>query len=184
MTYAITFSVFHTLYGWKFKRKYVVKFISETNLRNLGLDVDFLVWRILDIEVSQCVIFHMFKSVVYINSSNVLFRYWIKGKRIMGEVVPIEDNSTQEPLQNITIESSSIKETPGDCTSQDSGQGINLRELESWLPITESRNGNTFSAMFHLLCSGIGFQALLLPVAFATLWWWVCKFCNDWTPLF
>ncbi|XWS40248.1 hypothetical protein CRYUN_Cryun18bG0124100 [Craigia yunnanensis] len=89
----------------------------------------------------------------------------------MGEVVPIEDNSTQEPLQIITIESSSIKETPGDCTSQDSGQGINLRELESWLPITESRNGNTFSAMFHILCSGIGFQALLLPVAFTALGW-------------
>lgn len=42
---------------------------------------------------------------------------------------------------------------------------------ESWLPLTESRNGNAFSASFHLLCSGIGVQALLLPVAFATLGW-------------
>ncbi|XP_022749214.1 lysine histidine transporter-like 7 [Durio zibethinus] len=99
----------------------------------------------------------------------------------MGEVVPIEDDSTQEPLQIITVRSSSIKETPGvtacnnsdgcTTTSQRSGQGISLRELESWLPITESRNGNTFSATCHLLCSGIGYQALLLPVAFAALGW-------------
>ncbi|XWS62600.1 hypothetical protein CRYUN_Cryun06bG0024900 [Craigia yunnanensis] len=106
----------------------------------------------------------------------------------MGEVVPIGDDSTQElplylpptpsPLQIITIKSSSIREMPGvitcnsnGCTSQGSGQDITLRELESWLPITESRNGSTFSVMFHLLCSGIGFQALLLPVAFAALGW-------------
>ncbi|KAM4099397.1 hypothetical protein ACJW30_07G156100 [Castanea mollissima] len=45
---------------------------------------------------------------------------------------------------------------------------------EDWLPITESRNGSTFSATFHLLCSGIGLQALLLPIAFASLGWaWV-----------
>ena len=117
----------------------------------------------------------------------------------MGEVVLIEDDSTQEfplflpptpsPLQIITIKSSSIRETPGvitcnsnGCTSQGSSQGITLRELESWLPITESRNGSTFSAMFHLLCSGIGFQALLLPVAFAALGWWVYKLFNDFYP--
>ncbi|XVF68016.1 hypothetical protein PTKIN_Ptkin10aG0169000 [Pterospermum kingtungense] len=79
----------------------------------------------------------------------------------MGEVlVPIEDN-----LQTITIESSSIKETP-EVTRCNSDE-----ELESWLPLTESRKGNTCSAMFHLLCSGIGFQALSLPVAFAALGW-------------
>ncbi|KAL3597556.1 hypothetical protein D5086_009193 [Populus alba] len=42
---------------------------------------------------------------------------------------------------------------------------------EAWLPITESRNGNVATAVFHLLSSGIGIQALLLPVAFATLGW-------------
>lgn len=42
---------------------------------------------------------------------------------------------------------------------------------EAWLPITESRNGNAFCAAFHSLCSGIGFQALLLPLAFASLGW-------------
>ncbi|OMO91999.1 Amino acid transporter, transmembrane [Corchorus olitorius] len=106
----------------------------------------------------------------------------------MGEVVvPVDYDSTQElplylpptmspSLQIITIKSSSIKEMPPPppgVTSNNSGQpgGINLKEVESWLPITESRNGNMFTAMFHLLCSGIGFQALLLPVAFAALGW-------------
>lgn len=47
----------------------------------------------------------------------------------------------------------------------------NMNPIESWLPITESRNGSAFSVTFLLLCSGIGFQALLLPYAFATLGW-------------
>ncbi|CAN1127566.1 Lysine histidine transporter-like 8 [Linum perenne] len=42
---------------------------------------------------------------------------------------------------------------------------------EAWLPLTESRNGNALYAAFHTLCSGIGFQALLLPLAFTTLGW-------------
>ncbi|CAJ1933923.1 unnamed protein product [Sphenostylis stenocarpa] len=42
---------------------------------------------------------------------------------------------------------------------------------DAWLPITESRNGNAYYAAFHVLNTNIGFQALLLPVAFATLGW-------------
>ncbi|MQL83824.1 hypothetical protein Taro_016331 [Colocasia esculenta] len=42
---------------------------------------------------------------------------------------------------------------------------------DACLPITESRKGNAFYAAFHTLSSGIGFQALLLPVAFASLGW-------------
>ncbi|WJX51105.1 hypothetical protein P8452_37331 [Trifolium repens] len=42
---------------------------------------------------------------------------------------------------------------------------------DEWLPITESRNGNAYYAAFHILNSNIGFQALMLPVAFATLGW-------------
>ncbi|KAF5751030.1 hypothetical protein HS088_TW02G00040 [Tripterygium wilfordii] len=42
---------------------------------------------------------------------------------------------------------------------------------DAWLPITESRNGNAYYAAFHTLCSGIGFQALALPVAFTILGW-------------
>ncbi|KAL2936937.1 Lysine histidine transporter-like 8 [Bienertia sinuspersici] len=53
---------------------------------------------------------------------------------------------------------------------------LNMTKLEkvvdpqdAWLPITESRNGNAFYAAFHTLCSGIGIQALVLPVAFTIL---------------
>ncbi|CAN6688213.1 unnamed protein product [Malus baccata var. baccata] len=49
--------------------------------------------------------------------------------------------------------------------------GGELIPQDAWLPITESRNGNVFSATFHLLCSGIAIQSLLLPLAFATLGW-------------
>ncbi|XP_050370590.1 lysine histidine transporter-like 8 [Argentina anserina] len=42
---------------------------------------------------------------------------------------------------------------------------------DAWLPITESRNGNKYYAAFHTLCSGIGIQALVLPVAFTILGW-------------
>ncbi|CAL0304323.1 unnamed protein product [Lupinus luteus] len=53
---------------------------------------------------------------------------------------------------------------------------INEQQLQQsltdgWLPLTESRNGNTFFAAFHILNSNIGFQALMLPFAFATLGW-------------
>ncbi|KAI8024989.1 Lysine histidine transporter-like 8 [Camellia lanceoleosa] len=43
--------------------------------------------------------------------------------------------------------------------------------FEAWLPITESRDGNAFTSAFHVLCSGIGVQALLLPLAFTSLGW-------------
>ncbi|KAI4327808.1 hypothetical protein L6164_020226 [Bauhinia variegata] len=46
-----------------------------------------------------------------------------------------------------------------------------LDPQDAWLPITESRNGNKFYAAFHTLCSGIGIQALVLPVAFTVLGW-------------
>ncbi|PNY14093.1 lysine/histidine transporter 8-like protein [Trifolium pratense] len=42
---------------------------------------------------------------------------------------------------------------------------------DEWLPLTESRNGNVYYAVFHILNSNIGFQALMVPVAFATLGW-------------
>ena len=46
-----------------------------------------------------------------------------------------------------------------------------LDPQDAWLPITESRNGNAWYAAFHCLCSGIGFQALVLPVSFTVLGW-------------
>ncbi|CAN0878787.1 Lysine histidine transporter-like 8 [Linum grandiflorum] len=53
-------------------------------------------------------------------------------------------------------------------------KALHLTKLDpndAWLPITESRNGNAFYAAFHCLCSGIGIQALVLPVAFTVLGW-------------
>lgn len=51
------------------------------------------------------------------------------------------------------------------------GHLTKLDPQDSWLPITESRNGNAYYAAFHTLSSGIGFQSLLLPLAFTTLGW-------------
>ncbi|XP_047324711.1 lysine histidine transporter-like 8 [Impatiens glandulifera] len=48
---------------------------------------------------------------------------------------------------------------------------------DAWLPITESRNGNAYYAAFHTLCSGIGIQALVLPVAFTVLGWTLGVIC-------
>ncbi|KAM7253208.1 hypothetical protein ACFE04_025826 [Oxalis oulophora] len=48
---------------------------------------------------------------------------------------------------------------------------VETNTIDDWLPITESRNGSFWSATCHLLNSGIGYQALILPVAFATLGW-------------
>ncbi|XP_076883490.1 lysine histidine transporter-like 7 [Bidens hawaiensis] len=50
---------------------------------------------------------------------------------------------------------------------------------DDWLPIKQSRIGNSWTATFHLLCSGIGIQTLSLPLAFVYLgWFWgiVCLF--------
>ncbi|KAL8242070.1 hypothetical protein R6Q59_012372 [Mikania micrantha] len=46
-----------------------------------------------------------------------------------------------------------------------------LNPQDEWLPITESRHGNAFYAAFHTLSSGIGVQALVLPLAFTALGW-------------
>ncbi|XP_059296806.1 lysine histidine transporter-like 7 isoform X2 [Lycium ferocissimum] len=46
-----------------------------------------------------------------------------------------------------------------------------LEEVDTWLPITESRKGNAYTATFHVLCSGIGTPALVLPFAFTSLGW-------------
>ena len=81
---------------------------------------------------------------------------------------PSNTKTLGELMQMITI----IDSAPSkDITTSASLQGYQHNPQEAWLPITESRNGNTFFAAFHLLCSGIGLQALLLPVALATLGW-------------
>ncbi|KMT01302.1 hypothetical protein BVRB_9g213180 [Beta vulgaris subsp. vulgaris] len=48
-----------------------------------------------------------------------------------------------------------------------------IHPIEAWLPITESRKGNLYFCIFHLLSSGLGIQSLALPLAFTTLgWFW------------
>lgn len=100
----------------------------------------------------------------------------------MGEVaaesfidqLPLHQTATKDPnddqqLQVITVESRSMS-TGFNGLSNDGVVG-ELNPVDAWLPITESRNGNIFYAVFHLISSGIGSQALLLPVAFAALGW-------------
>jgi len=52
------------------------------------------------------------------------------------------------------------------------GHFTKFDQQDDWLPITACRKGNAYYAAFHVLCSGIGFQALVLPLAFTTLGWW------------
>lgn len=57
------------------------------------------------------------------------------------------------------------------CYLEGVGHFTKLDPQEAWLPITESRSGNAYFSAFHTLSSGIGVQALLLPLAFTALGW-------------
>uniref|UniRef100_A0A7N2N0S4 Amino acid transporter transmembrane domain-containing protein n=1 Tax=Quercus lobata TaxID=97700 RepID=A0A7N2N0S4_QUELO len=83
------------------------------------------------------------------------------------------DDLTQTDITNKTPKASL---TPRFITPLGSPirRALHLTKLDpqdAWLPITESRNGNVYYAAFHTLCSGIGIQALILPVAFTILGW-------------
>ncbi|KAG7024229.1 Lysine histidine transporter-like 8, partial [Cucurbita argyrosperma subsp. argyrosperma] len=67
------------------------------------------------------------------------------------------------PMKRVLINMKGYLEEVGHLTK--------LNPQDAWLPITESRNGNAHYAAFHNLNAGIGFQALVLPVAFAFLGW-------------
>ncbi|GJM95661.1 hypothetical protein PR202_ga12430 [Eleusine coracana subsp. coracana] len=54
---------------------------------------------------------------------------------------------------------------------EDVGHLTRLDPRDAWLPVTESRGGNARYAAFHSLNAGLGFQALLLPLAFPALGW-------------
>ncbi|OIT30344.1 lysine histidine transporter-like 7 [Nicotiana attenuata] len=69
-----------------------------------------------------------------------------------------------------------VRDSPSCVAAVDGGgekkdMNIPEEEVESYLPITESRKGNAYTAAFHLLCSGIGTPALVLPFAFTSLGW-------------
>jgi hypothetical protein len=55
---------------------------------------------------------------------------------------------------------------------EDVGHLTRLDPRDAWLPVTESRGGNGRYAAFHSLNAGLGFQALLLPLAFPGLGWY------------
>ncbi|KAJ6336402.1 hypothetical protein OIU78_012904 [Salix suchowensis] len=57
------------------------------------------------------------------------------------------------------------------CYFEEVGHFTKLDPQDAWLPITESRNGNAYYSAFHTLSSGLGAQALVLPLAFTTLSW-------------
>eukprot|EP00257_Ricinus_communis_P027355 XP_025014769.1 lysine histidine transporter-like 8 isoform X1 [Ricinus communis] len=107
----------------------------------------------------------------------------------MVEEVPLHSHGVNyvpspSPLSSlhvITIAAGgSMRETPTSTdNNHDNISHAEANPQDAWLPVTESRNGNTCTSIFHLLSSGIGFQALLLPVAFSTLGCQL-KYCRSW----
>lgn len=87
----------------------------------------------------------------------------------------IHENPPKTPkspsISNIMMPLSSPMKKAMQSYLEEIGHLTKLNPQDSWLPITESRNGNAYYAAFHTLSSGIGFQALLLPLAFTTLGW-------------
>ena len=64
--------------------------------------------------------------------------------------------------------------TTPESEQRDSGEhrnGMKQPPPEDWFPITQSTNGNSWTAAFHLVSSGIGIQTLSLPLAFVYLGW-------------
>ncbi|KAG2243792.1 hypothetical protein Bca52824_094357 [Brassica carinata] len=77
------------------------------------------------------------------------------------------DLESQERCGSPSFMSQTLSKDPLPTSDGDGGR----IPLEEWLPITESRKGNVYTATFHLFCSGLGLQVLLLPAAFAALGW-------------
>ncbi|CAI0469016.1 unnamed protein product [Linum tenue] len=87
----------------------------------------------------------------------------------MAEVYPINSFSpnTSSPIEDDESLPHVITISP----EEGSTEANSANPIEAWLPLTESREGNLWTCVFHLISSGIGVQALLLPVAFASLGW-------------
>ncbi|CAN6480819.1 unnamed protein product [Victoria cruziana] len=76
-----------------------------------------------------------------------------------GNATPVRSS----PMRKVIVNMKSYLEEVGHLTRLD--------PQDAWLPITESRNGNAYYSAFHNLSAGIGFQALILPLAFTFLGW-------------
>ncbi|XP_056865742.1 lysine histidine transporter-like 7 [Raphanus sativus] len=77
------------------------------------------------------------------------------------------DLESQERGGSPSFISQTLSKDPRPTSDGDGGR----IPLEEWLPITESRKGNVYTATFHIFCSGLGLQVLLLPAALASLGW-------------
>lgn len=89
----------------------------------------------------------------------------------MGDTVEIK----MEELVRASSSGSQVLPTSGSARS-DVDPWLPTTENETtdqWLPITESREGGAFSATFLLICSGMGLQSFVLPVALVSLGWYV-----------
>ncbi|KAG0457005.1 hypothetical protein HPP92_022162 [Vanilla planifolia] len=82
-------------------------------------------------------------------------------------------SAMHSPLSMATPRASPLRKAVANMRGylEEVGHITKLDQQDAWLPITESRNGNAYYAAFHNLCSGVGFQALVLPVAFTFLGW-------------
>ncbi|KAG6502896.1 hypothetical protein ZIOFF_035185 [Zingiber officinale] len=79
-----------------------------------------------------------------------------------GDVVHAKDTQQlASPMRKVVVSMRGYLEEIGHLTKLD--------PQDTWLPITESRNDNAYYSAFHTLTSGIGFQALILSVAFTYL---------------
>ncbi|KAL0365722.1 UNVERIFIED_CONTAM: Lysine histidine transporter-like 8 [Sesamum angustifolium] len=92
-----------------------------------------------------------------------------ESERAQHQTINNNNNVSSETLPlELELQNSTIIGIPED--EEFSGE---KNPQDAWLPITESRKGNTLTAALHLLSSGIGTQALLLPLAFLSLgWFW------------
>ncbi|XP_045820488.1 lysine histidine transporter-like 8 [Trifolium pratense] len=90
-------------------------------------------------------------------------------------LLQFSDANFKSPLSPTLFIDIHDEPTTNSGSESDSSSSSQSEQVEhpkdEWLPITESRNGNAYYAVFHILNSNIGFQALMLPVAFATLGW-------------
>ncbi|CAA0807714.1 Lysine histidine transporter-like 7 [Striga hermonthica] len=85
---------------------------------------------------------------------------------VTAEEIPSETRSHVHHVINVL----EISSPEADDQDEFSGE---RNPLDRLLPTTESRNGGCLAAALHLLSTGIGYQALLLPVAFVSLgWYW------------
>ncbi|XP_015055033.1 lysine histidine transporter-like 8 [Solanum pennellii] len=96
-------------------------------------------------------------------------------------IIPINDDDTPQsqrinfsPVDSLRSidekKDTNVDENDNDNDNDNENANV-AEEIESWLPITESRKGNAYTAAFHLLSSGLGNLAFVLPFAFTSLGW-------------